>query len=121
MKKTFAAAFVVAMVLGFCFMQGQTSAQEKPFPTRQLAYLVCFDPGGQSDRGARLYQPHLDKVLGQKVIIDYKVGGGGALGWRELAPPSPTAAPLPASTSLTLFSSPCSRTWDIRRSRLCRS
>lgn len=89
MKKTFAAALVVAVVLGFCLMQGQTSAQEKPFPTRQLTYLVCFDPGGQSDRGARLYQPHLDKILGQKVIIDYKVGGGGALGWRELTRAKP--------------------------------
>jgi len=41
--------------------------------------LICFDPGGQSDRVARLQQPHLDRLLGQKVIIDYKVGGGGAL------------------------------------------
>ena len=84
MKKTLAAALVLAVVLGFWFLQGQASAQAKPFPTRQLTYLVCFDPGGQSDRGARIYQPHLDKILGQKVIIDYKVGGGGALGWREL-------------------------------------
>ena len=89
MKKTLAAVLVVAVVLGFSFMQGQAPAQEKVFPTRQLTYLVCFDPGGQSDRGARLYQPHLDKVLGQKVIIDYKVGGGGALGWRELTHAKP--------------------------------
>jgi tripartite-type tricarboxylate transporter receptor subunit TctC len=89
MKRTLAATLVLAIVLGFCFLQGQASGQEKPFPTRQLTYLVCFDPGGQSDRGARLYQPHLDKVLGQKVIIDYKVGGGGALGWRELARTKP--------------------------------
>jgi putative tricarboxylic transport membrane protein len=54
------------------------------YPTRQITYLICFDPGGQSDREARRQQPHLDKFLGQKVIIDYKVGGGGALGWREL-------------------------------------
>ena len=39
--------------------------------------------------GARLYQPHLDKLFGQKVIIDYKVGGGGALGWRELTRAKP--------------------------------
>ncbi|HEX9204606.1 MAG TPA: tripartite tricarboxylate transporter substrate binding protein [Candidatus Deferrimicrobiaceae bacterium] len=61
------------------------SEQEKPFPTRQITYMVCFDPGGQSDREARRQQPLLEKYLGQKVIIDYKIGGGGALGWRELA------------------------------------
>jgi putative tricarboxylic transport membrane protein len=89
MKKMVAAALVLAVVLGFCFLLEKASAQEKAFPTRQLTYLVCFDPGGQSDRGARLYQPHLDKILGQKVIIDYKVGGGGALGWRELTHAKP--------------------------------
>ncbi len=59
-------------------------ASAQTYPTRQITYLICFDPGGQSDREARRQQPHLDKILGQKVIIDYKVGGGGALGWREL-------------------------------------
>lgn len=89
MKKWFVAAGVAIMVLGFYLLQGPACAQEKAFPTRQLTYAVCFDPGGQSDRGARLYQPHLDKILGQKVIIDYKVGGGGALGWRELTRAKP--------------------------------
>jgi len=89
MKKWLFAAVMATIVLGFCILQGPAFAQEKAFPTRQLTYVVCFDPGGQSDRGARLYQPHLDKVLGQKVIIDYKVGGGGALGWRELGRAKP--------------------------------
>ncbi|HVP77726.1 MAG TPA: tripartite tricarboxylate transporter substrate binding protein [Thermodesulfobacteriota bacterium] len=79
--------FVVlaVIVVGSWLGQPQAWAQkEKPYPTRQISYLICFDPGGQSDRVARLQQPHLDRILGQKVIIDYKVGGGGALGWREL-------------------------------------
>jgi tripartite-type tricarboxylate transporter receptor subunit TctC len=54
------------------------------YPTKAVTYLIVFDPGGQSDREARRQQPHLDRILGQKVLIDYKVGGGGALGWREL-------------------------------------
>jgi tripartite-type tricarboxylate transporter receptor subunit TctC len=89
MKKTVVAVLVVSMVLGVHLLQGRACAQEKVFPSRQLSYVVCFDPGGQSDRGARLYQPHLDKLFGQKVIIDYKVGGGGALGWRELTRAKP--------------------------------
>lgn len=76
---------LAVVVLGSWLGQQQAWAQkEKPYPTRQISYLICFDPGGQSDRVARLQQPHLDRLLGQKVIIDYKVGGGGALGWREL-------------------------------------
>jgi tripartite-type tricarboxylate transporter receptor subunit TctC len=89
MKKSVVAVLLVATALCAYLLQEEACAQEKAFPSRQLSYMVCFDPGGQSDRGARLYQPHLDKVLGQKVIIDYKVGGGGALGWRELARAKP--------------------------------
>jgi tripartite-type tricarboxylate transporter receptor subunit TctC len=61
----------------------------KAFPIRQITYMVCFDPGGQSDREARRQAPLLEKFLGQKVIIDYKIGGGGALGWRALTKAKP--------------------------------
>ena len=68
---------------------GSVFAQEKPYPTKSVTYLVTFDPGGQSDREARRQQPILEKSLGQKVIVDYKVGGGGALGWSELVRSQP--------------------------------
>ncbi len=59
------------------------------YPTKQITYLIVFDPGGQSDREARRQQPHLERILKQKVMIDYKVGGGGALGWREMTRAKP--------------------------------
>lgn len=59
------------------------------FPSKQLTYIVTFDPGGQSDREARRQQGPLAKILGQQVIVDYKVGGGGALGWKELVRSKP--------------------------------
>ncbi|MHB1159939.1 MAG: tripartite tricarboxylate transporter substrate binding protein [Chloroflexota bacterium] len=73
-------AVVVTAVAG-C---GSLGGGEK-FPTKQITYMVTFDPGGQSDREARRQQPLLEKALGQKVVIDYKVGGGGAMGWAEAA------------------------------------
>jgi tripartite-type tricarboxylate transporter receptor subunit TctC len=83
-------AVLAILVLGPALCGTRAWAQkEKPFPTRQITYMVCFDPGGQSDREARRYQPYLDKIFKQKIIIDYKVGGGGALGWRELTRAKP--------------------------------
>ena len=59
---------LAAVVLGSWLGQPQAWAQkERPYPTRQISYLICFDPGGQSDRVARLQQPHLDRILGQLV------------------------------------------------------
>jgi putative tricarboxylic transport membrane protein len=55
------------------------------YPSRPIKYLIAFEPGGQSDREARRQQPLLEKALGQRVLLDYRVGGGGALCWTELA------------------------------------
>jgi tripartite-type tricarboxylate transporter receptor subunit TctC len=75
----------LCLVAGFGF---QASAQDK-YPSKPITYLVTFNPGGQSDREARRQQPILEKILGVKVIVDYKVGGGGALGWSELVRSKP--------------------------------
>ena len=82
-------AVLAILLLAVAALLSPDSAFAQAYPTRQISYLICFDPGGQSDREARRQQPHLDKILGQKVIIDYKVGGGGALGWRELVRAKP--------------------------------
>jgi tripartite-type tricarboxylate transporter receptor subunit TctC len=84
MQKKIIGMIFFLLVLGLMFNQLTWAQKETPYPTRQISYLICFDPGGQSDRVARLQQPHLSRILGQKVLIDYKVGGGGSLGWREL-------------------------------------
>lgn len=54
------------------------------FPEKPITYMICFDPGGESDITARLQQKYLEDVLKTKVVITYKVGGGGAVGWSEL-------------------------------------
>jgi tripartite-type tricarboxylate transporter receptor subunit TctC len=90
MKRASALVAVFLFLCGWSVSQQTYAAQaEKPYPTRQINYMICFDPGGQSDRVARMQQPHLDRILKQKILIDYKVGGGGALGWRELAKGKP--------------------------------
>lgn len=80
------AVVMLLLVAGFLLALGDATAraEAKPFPTRQLTYMICFDPGGHSDRAAKLQQAPLSEILGQKVVIEYKVGDGGALGWREL-------------------------------------
>lgn len=79
------AAFL--LVPSLCIQSGW--CQSQAYPSRQLTYLIPFDPGGQSDVEARRQQPHLARILGQQVLIDYKIGGGGALGWRELVRSKP--------------------------------
>jgi len=59
------------------------------YPEKSLNYIITFNPGGESDIFARAQQPLLEKYLGQDVIISYKVGGGGAVGWSEIVKAKP--------------------------------
>jgi putative tricarboxylic transport membrane protein len=54
------------------------------YPNRSITYQIPFNPGGQSDVEARRQQPRLEKALGVKVIVQYKPGGGGSVGWANL-------------------------------------
>jgi len=59
------------------------------FPEKAINYNVCFNPGGESDLTARAQQQPLEEVLGEDVVIQYKIGGGGAVGWSELVQAKP--------------------------------
>ena len=59
------------------------------FPSKPLDYVLAFNPGGESDIFARAQQPLLEKILGQKVMVSYKIGGGGAVGWADLVKQKP--------------------------------
>lgn len=56
----------------------------KKYPTKPINYVLPFDPGGESDITARIQQKPLEEVLGTNIVVQYKAGGGGALGWQEL-------------------------------------
>ena len=73
----------VAILSLVALMFGQVVAAAG-FPEKPITYMICFDPGGESDITARLQQKYLEEVLKAKVVITYKVGGGGAVGWSEL-------------------------------------
>lgn len=57
---------------------------KKEYPIRPINYILPFDAGGESDITARMQQKPLEEILDTKVIVQYKPGGGGALGWQEL-------------------------------------
>jgi len=61
-----------------------TSAALAEYPDKPVTYVICFNPGGESDITARIQQQPLEKVLGVPVVMVYKKGGGGAVGWSEL-------------------------------------
>ena len=73
--KSVAFAAIVGTVLA-----GQAMA----FPEKKVSYVIPFGPGGESDITARHQQPFFKSMFGQDLVISYKPGGGGAVGWSQL-------------------------------------
>ena len=66
------------------FAQTQAQAQT-PWPDRPITMVVPFPPGGVADTVARPVAEALGRELKQTVIIDNRVGAGGALGIGSVA------------------------------------
>jgi len=77
---------VFMCILGMLALSQPASAA---FPDKPITYQIPFGPGGQSDLEARRQQPLLEKILGVKVIVQYKPGGGGSVGWADLIQQKP--------------------------------
>jgi len=54
------------------------------FPEKPISYIIPFGPGGESDITARHQQPFFKQKFSQDLVISYKPGGGGAVGWSQL-------------------------------------
>lgn len=59
-------------------------AQAADFPSKSVDYVIPFGPGGESDVTARFQQPYFKDKFGQDLVVSYKPGGGGAVGWSQL-------------------------------------
>lgn len=54
------------------------------YPDKPVSYIIPFGPGGESDITARHQQTFFKDMFGQDLVISYKPGGGGAVGWSQL-------------------------------------
>lgn len=81
--------FVVFVMVALTALVFAVPAAMAGFPEKAITYQIPFGPGGQSDLEARRQQPILEKILGQKIIIQYQPGGGGSVGWAKLVNEKP--------------------------------
>ena len=72
---------VCSMILSaasFVFAAGGRKEVEK-YPSRNIEYVIPFNPGGQSDITAQYQKEDLQKELGVNVVIKHMPGAGGAV------------------------------------------
>jgi tripartite-type tricarboxylate transporter receptor subunit TctC len=75
-RSNFFAAFC-ALVL--CAQLLPVQAQQAAWPQKPIRIVVPFAPGGNTDSIARVIAERFTQSLGQAVVVDNKVGAGGAI------------------------------------------
>ncbi|WP_218314173.1 tripartite tricarboxylate transporter substrate binding protein [Halomonas sp. 18071143] len=61
-----------------------TSAAAADYPERPISTLISFGAGGNTDVGARILFPAVERELGVPLNIINRPGGGGWVGWTQL-------------------------------------
>ena len=95
---------VTLFVVSLMAVSGAVMAQS--YPNKVIKLQVPFAPGGTTDIVARVMSEPLGKALGQNVIIENKIGGGGVVGANETAKAAPDGYSLGMATVSTTAANP---------------
>lgn len=66
-----------------------SGAQSQTFPSRPITLVVNSEVGGPVDVNARLMRDELQAALGQPIIVENRLGGGGQVGAAMVARAAP--------------------------------
>jgi tripartite-type tricarboxylate transporter receptor subunit TctC len=81
--------------------QAQTLAADARWPERPIRLIVPFTPGSSSDTVARLVGLKLGERLGQQLVVENRVGAGGAIGTEQVARADPDGYTLGLANTTT--------------------
>jgi tripartite-type tricarboxylate transporter receptor subunit TctC len=64
-------------------------ARTETYPSRPIQVIVPFAAGGGIDVIARIFQPKMEEILGQPIVIENRPGTVGVIGTNSVAKAAP--------------------------------
>jgi tripartite-type tricarboxylate transporter receptor subunit TctC len=80
---------LASFMIGGCTAIQPTVTTARKYPEKPITLIVPFSAGGGMDLLARAMEKTATMNLGQPLVIINKTGGGGTIGWNELAGAAP--------------------------------
>jgi len=78
-----------ALLLLVTFATAASAFAQSPWPSRPVRIIVPYAPGGITDTVARQPAPKIQEAIGQPVLIENKLGNGGAVATEYVAKSAP--------------------------------
>lgn len=79
--------FRMVILATVCGLAGPSMAQQ--FPAKEVQIVIPYAPGGATDLVFRALAASAQKYLGKAVVVVNRAGGGGAVGFNEVAQAKP--------------------------------
>jgi tripartite-type tricarboxylate transporter receptor subunit TctC len=107
----------LATVTAVVVLSATAAAQHESYPTRLVRLIVPFAAGGLNDVVARLLSSHLERSLGQPVIVDNRPAATGIVGSDAVAkaPPDGHSLLVVASSYTVLPATKAKLPYDAER------
>jgi tripartite-type tricarboxylate transporter receptor subunit TctC len=87
--KLFALSWIVFLASAFVFVRPIISRAASAYPDRPVKMIIPWAAGGDTDVVKRIFANHLQKHLGQPVVVTNVTGASGTVGAREAKAASP--------------------------------
>ncbi len=76
-------SWIIAPVMALSLCAGVT-AHAADYPAKPITLMTAFNAGGGSDVSHRLIEKYARGVISQPIVVTYKPGAGGEVGWTWL-------------------------------------
>lgn len=109
MRRILSGITAVTIAASSVLMPGEARAD---FPEKAITVILPFGPGGGTDLLTRSFDTFTREVFGQNFVIEYRPGGGGAIGTTAIAGATPDGYTIGMGSLPHMFLQPAAGAGD---------